>query len=297
MNLFDKLTEEALKNQPNFSHLRIVVEKELLHHDILRVLRDNNLISSLTFIGGTCLRSCYGGVRLSEDLDFTGGADFSRDTLSAMGEILTKSLYDKYGLQVTVSEPIKDKQNVDTWKIKIQTRPESNNIPSQRINIDICALPSYEKQPMMLLNPYGVDMGTSGLIIQVQSREEIYTDKLIAFAFRPNRIKYRDLWDIIWLNEQGIKPRLPLIPKKLKDRGHTKTTFFSLFEKRIQLLKERPETALEFKHEMQRFLPIEHANKTLEQEHLWNFIIYLIEDLGAQIRKNWNQVWREAIVK
>ena len=30
MNLFDKLTEEALKNQPNFSHLRIVVEKRVV---------------------------------------------------------------------------------------------------------------------------------------------------------------------------------------------------------------------------------------------------------------------------
>ena len=63
----------------------------------------------------------------------------SRDTLSAMGEILTKSLYDKYGLQVTVSEPIKDKQNVDTWKIKIQTRPESNNIPFPAVLILIFA--------------------------------------------------------------------------------------------------------------------------------------------------------------
>lgn len=30
------------------------------------------------------------------------------------------------------------------------------------------------KRPMILLNTYGVDMGTSGLIIQAQSREEVY---------------------------------------------------------------------------------------------------------------------------
>lgn len=65
---------------------------------------------------------------------------------------------------------------------------------------------------MMLLNPYQVDMGTSGLIIQTQSREEIYADKLLAFTFRPNRIKYRDLWDISWLHHQGWKPKLELIP-------------------------------------------------------------------------------------
>lgn len=285
MNLFDKLVTEALKNQPNLSPLRVVVEKELLHHDILRVMRDKNLTAGLTFIGGTCLRVCYGGIRLSEDLDFTGGADFSRDELSTMGQVLTQSLQDKYGLQVTVSDPIKDKQNVDTWKIKIETRPEAKNLPAQRINIDICALPSYESHPMMLLNPYGVDMGTSGLIIQAQSREEIYADKLIAFALRPNRIKYRDLWDILWLHGQGLKPRLELIPKKLNDRHSTMEHFSDLFAERLRMLKEGTKMAEEFKQEMHRFLPIEHINKTLEQEGLWGFLTYLIEDLGSQIRR------------
>ena len=44
-------------------------------------------------------------------------------------------------------------------------------------------------------------MGTGGLIIQAESKEEIFADKLIAFALRPNRIKYRDLWDIVWLHQ------------------------------------------------------------------------------------------------
>ena len=283
MNLFDKLVTEALKNQPNLSPLRIVVEKELLHHDILKVLSNNNLLKNLTFIGGTCLRCCYGGVRLSEDLDFTGGSNFTRDSLATMGQVLIENLNNKYGLLVQVSEPIKDKQNVDTWKIKIETKPQQKNLPAQRINIDICALPSYEKYPMMLLNPYGVDMGTNGLFIQAQSREEIYTDKLLAFAFRPNRIKYRDLWDIVWLHGQGLKPRFALIPNKLKDRKYTIDYFLNLFDQRKKLLTERSETVLEFKQEMRRFLAAEQINNTLNQENLWDFVTYLIEDLGNQI--------------
>ena len=216
MNLFDQLVTEALKNQPNLSTLRVVVEKELLHHDILRVLSHNNLLKDLVFIGGTCLRCCYGGIRLSEDLDFTGGSSFTRESLSGMTQILIENLNDKYGLMVKVDEPIKDKKNVDTWKIKVETRPLHKHLPAQRINIDICAVPSYEKNPMLLLNPYGVDMGTSGLIIQAQSREEIYADKLLAFAFRPNRIKYRDLWDMVWLHQQTLKPKFELIPNKLQ---------------------------------------------------------------------------------
>lgn len=284
MSLFDKLVTEALKNQPHLSPLRIVVEKELLHHDILRILRDNNLVKNLTFIGGTCLRCCYGSIRLSEDLDFTGGSDFTREDLSTMGEALIQSLQDKYGLSIQVSEPIKDKQNVDTWIIKIVTRPQQKHLPAQRINIDICTIPSYEKHPMLLLNPYGVDMGTSGLIIQAQTREEIYTDKLLAFAFRPNRIKYRDLWDMVWLHGQGLKPRLELIPNKLKDRNHTMDYFLNSFDARKKLLTSRGEMAAEFKQEMRRFLSGEQINKTLEQENLWAFITYLIEDLNNQVK-------------
>lgn len=284
MNLFDQLVEEALRNQPTLSTLRVVVEKELLHHDILRVLSHNGLLANLTFMGGTCLRCCYGGIRLSEDLDFTGGSDFTRHSLSAMGQILIESLQDKYGLLIKVSEPVKDKKNVDTWKINVETRPEQKHLPAQRINIDICAVPSYEKKPMMLLNLYGVDMGTSGLIIQAQSREEIYGDKLIAFAFRPNRIKYRDIWDIVWLHQQGLKPRFELIPQKLQDRNQTLDYFLSLFNARKQLLMENKQISLDFKQEMRRFLSVDQVNQIIEKEDLWDFIIYLIEDLSNQIR-------------
>ena len=283
MNLFDRLVTEALKNQPKLSTLRIVVEKELLHHDILKILSHNNLLKDLTFIGGTCLRACYGAVRLSEDLDFTGGSNFSRKSLANMGQVLIDSLQNKYGLLVKVSEPIKDKQNVDTWKIKIQTKPKQKNLPSQHINIDICAVTSYEKRPMMLINPYGVDLGTSGLIIQSQSLEEIYTDKLLAFALRTNRIKYRDLWDIIWLHNRGLKPAFHLVLAKLKNRNISLNDFLYLFNERKKLLIENRSIQLEFKQEMCRFLPTEQIDNILQQNNLWDFLIFLITDLGDKI--------------
>ena len=69
MSLFEQLVNEALRNQNGLGPLQAVVEKELLHHDILREMSRAGLLASLTFIGGTCLRACYGSSRLSEDLD------------------------------------------------------------------------------------------------------------------------------------------------------------------------------------------------------------------------------------
>ena len=84
MSLFDQLVDVALRTRADLSPLRPVVEKELLHHDILREVSEAGLLAGLTFIGGTCLRACYGSARLSEDLDFTGGSDFRRGDLAGL---------------------------------------------------------------------------------------------------------------------------------------------------------------------------------------------------------------------
>ena len=155
----------------------------------------------------------------------------------------------------------------------------------QRINLDICALPSYEKQPMLLINHYGVELGTSGLIVQAESREEIYTDKLIAFALRPNRIKYRDLWDIIWLHQKGITPNFNLIPKKINDRKRDTKEFMTLFNQRYQSLINDTKQEKEFYKEMQRFLPPQEVEKVITQKDFWLVLSHLIKMQGEDIKK------------
>ncbi len=282
MSLFDQLVDVALQNQQALAPLRPVVEKELLQRDILRELSSAGLLAGLTFMGGTCLRACYGSNRLSEDLDFTGGADFSRDSLREVSSTLVKSLAAKYGLQIEVSEPVRETGNVDTWKLKVQTRPGRSDLPAQRINIDVCAIPSYEPRPMLLLNPYGVDMGTSGLIVQAQSRAEIFADKLVAFALRPNRIKNRDLWDIAWLHQEAIAPSLNLIPRKLQDHRCEVERYAKLLNERCQMLISQPELAADFRQEMRRFLPAQIVQQTADKPEFWQFITQLMQDLCAQ---------------
>ncbi len=276
MSLFERLVAQALKTQDELTPLQTVVEKELLHHDILREMSTAGLLDSLTFIGGTCLRSCYGSNRLSEDLDFTGGKDFKRETLTHLGTLLIKRLQVKYNLKVEVSEPVKESGNVDTWKLKITTQPQLGNLPRQRIHIDICSIPSYDRRPMILRNHYGVEMGTSGLIIQAQSREEILADKLVAFALRPNRIKNRDLWDIGWLKQQNISLPLKLVPKKIADHQYSLEDFLKLLQDRDQQLHGDPNVRKNFIHEMRRFLPPQIAADTVENENFWIYLINLL---------------------
>lgn len=281
MSLFDELVNEALKNKQDLAPLRVVVEKELLHHDIMLALGSAGMLVKLTFIGGTCLRACYGSNRLSEDLDFTGGADFNRESLAELAHVLVTTLKTKYGIEVEVSEPVREQGNVDTWKLRVQTRPGRKDMPAQRINIDVCSIPSYHPQPMQLLNPYGVDMGTSGLILQAETREEIYADKIVAFALRPNRIKNRDLWDMVWLRQQGIAPQLDLIAIKLSDHHCEQKDFLRLFRERSSLLDADPKFVIEFRKEMSRFLPAELVAQTVNEPAFWTFVVGHIRDLYA----------------
>lgn len=282
MSLFDQLVNEALRSRAELTSLRPVVEKELLHHDILREMSEAGLLTGLTFIGGTCLRACYGSARLSEDLDFTGGSRFKKSDLAELARVLTERLQTRYGLPVNVSEPVKTGGKVSTWKLTIETRPGQKHLPAQRIHLDICAIPSHDPRPMMLRNLYGIDLGTSGLILQAQSREEILADKIIALAFRENRIKNRDLWDIAWLTQQGVELPTKLIPLKLQDHQRTSTEFITSLSERTASLQTQPAMREDFMKEMRRFLPAATVRDTIEKEAYWSFMADLVDELGKK---------------
>jgi predicted nucleotidyltransferase component of viral defense system len=277
MNLLEKTVEAALETAPAYTALRPVVEKELLHHDVLREMNKAGYLAGLTFIGGTCLRSCYGSERLSEDLDFSGGFDFKREDLAALGRRLKDALESKYDLPVSVSEPEKETGNTDTWKIKIITRPERPGFPAQKIHIDICALPSYNRKPVMLKHNYGVESGTTGLILYAEDLSEILADKIIAIALRPNRVKNRDLWDVVWLNQRNTPFSRELLEKKLSDRKMSVPEFSFAYTRRLESLKDRQAA---FLAEMRRFLSPAAFTPELTSAIWWEHLLALLRDLG-----------------
>lgn len=93
---FDALVEEATR-QGGLANLRPVVEKELLHYDILFCLSEAGLLKGLIFQGGTSLRLCYGSNRFSEDLDFAGGRDFCSADLIKIKSCIEDYLGDVMG--------------------------------------------------------------------------------------------------------------------------------------------------------------------------------------------------------
>lgn len=279
MDLFNALVDEAIRTQEELVALRPVVEKEILHHDILRELSHADLLQKLTFIGGTCLRACYGSNRLSEDLDFTGGANFNKTELERLKETLETRLQEKYEVPITVTEPKAEKQgNVDTWKLSVNTQPQRPDMPAQKIHLDICAVPSYQVVPRTIRNHYGINLGTESLIINAQTREEIFADKLLAFAMRPGRLKHRDLWDIAWLSQGGIEPAYELIDAKLEDHAVAKEAFLETTNERLKLLENDEQQQKDFIYEMSRFIPPDRLNRTVRQDGFWRYLVSIVTE-------------------
>jgi len=279
------MVNSEIEQSSDLAPVRVVVDSELLHHDIIREMSRAGLLEQLTFMGGTCLRACYGSNRLSEDLDFTGGDHFNKSSLDDLATVLTRQLHTKYGLSIEVTEPTRASGNVDTWKFKIITRPEDRSLPTQRINIDICSIPSYDKKPAVLRNHYGIDMGTANLILQIESREEIFADKIVAFALRPNRIKHRDLWDIAWLTQNNITLPTALVWNKVTDHQQDEKQFIQKLETRLQLLNHDTALGQTFQQEMLRFLPAKVSQQSIAVDGFWQYIQQTVNDACATLTR------------
>lgn len=172
-----------------------------------------------------------------------------------------------------MTEPTKEMGNTETWKIKVITRPERPDFPAQKINIDICMLPSRERKVSMLKNPYGIDMGTDGVLLYAESLSEILCDKVIAFARRPNRVKNRDLWDIHWLSQKNVSLKKDLLLQKLDDRKIAEADFWEQYKARCGQIKAGQK---DFLFEMRRFLAPSAFSEQFVSAMWWEYLCNLL---------------------
>lgn len=251
-----------------------VIEKELLHYEILQALEAKGLLETLVFQGGTCLRLCHGADRYSEDLDFAGGSDFDgRSLLEAKTEI-EQMLERRYDVEVRVSEPkrsILDARDtgvtVENWRISVITAAARPDVPQQRISIQIASVPAYTRELRSLsVNYADLPASYSNVILISESLEEICADKLLSFVCS-GHIRHRDLWDLRWLARRpgfdGAK--IPaLVRRKILDYREMER-FSDMLSNRVSAVSEIINGA-EFMAQMRRFLPSSIIDETLARE-------------------------------
>ena len=283
---FSDLVELAMRD-PQLHGVRPVVEKELLHYDILFALDKEQLLEGIVFQGGTSLRLCHGSRRFSEDLDFAGGVDFSFPKLARMKECIEDHLVRRYGLEVSVKEPKQTSPslvNVATWQIKIRTAPERPHLPKQMIKLEVANIPAHTREPKHLSRNYDfLPQGYEDFFIMTESREEIMADKLLALPVvaTQGRYRYRDIWDLGFLATQKIKPDSELVQRKIEDYGVT--NYDAALDNIISRLPEVIH-GTDFVSEMQRFLPPSIVDETLNRAVFGQWLQSTLSDMFVNVR-------------
>lgn len=285
---FRVLVEQAMKVAGR-QHMRLVIEKELLHYDILFALDKEGLLDKLTFQGGTSLRLCYGGSRFSEDLDFTGGRDFASADLMNMRDCIEQSIGTRYKLEVTVKTPKQMKEEphyqglkIDKWQIAVVTAPEQKHMPKQKIKIEVANIPSYSRAPVALINNYHfLPDGYKDLLIMTESLDELMADKLVSLVNCQKYIRYRDIWDLRWLKQQGATINMTWIGQKLID--YSSDDYAENLELRLVNLPEIIHSEA-FRAEMARFTPMDVQQRTLQKDKFYDFLVNEIRGLLEQVK-------------
>lgn len=249
-----------------------VIEKELIHYDIIRAMSENGFLEHLCFQGGTSLRLCYGSERFSEDLDFTGGLHFDYTAMNQLKECVEDYLSGRYNLSVEVKPPKEKKDtgvSVSSWQVKVITAPDRPDIPSQKIKIEVANVPSYTRDLVQISENYQLSIGTP-LIIGVQSMEEVMADKLLALPASENPIRYRDIWDLHWMSMNRVKPNTGFLEHKIQDYGVT--GYQEKLKNRIDSLPNII-NGPEFMNQMSRFIRRETMENSIAKEDFRSALI------------------------
>ncbi|MBM7070746.1 nucleotidyl transferase AbiEii/AbiGii toxin family protein [Shewanella sp. 202IG2-18] len=279
---FDALVELAM-SQGKIKNMRPVVEKELLHYDILFALDEAKLLDKLVFQGGTSLRLCRDSNRYSEDLNFAGGKNFNSKMLADIKHVIEKYIGNRYGLEVSVKEPSSLKQdpkyaelNIDKWQISVVTSPTQKHLPKQRVKLEVANIPAYTKEPLPLNSNYDfLPDGYSSTLIFTESLNEVMADKIISLPATQKYVRHRDVWDLVFLHRKGAKVDKNLVSKKIED--YKLDGFIDMLDNRIASL-EQIVFGAPLSDEMKRFLPLDIFEATLATD---KFKTYMLSTLTA----------------
>jgi hypothetical protein len=275
----DALVDAAISEAPDLAPLRPVVEKELLHYEILRALDQAGLLDQLTFQGGTSLRLCHGAPRFSEDLDFAGGPAFAAGDVEGMARAIESLIERDFGLDVRVKAPTGKQESertadvaVSRWQVIVTTAPARPDLPRQRIRLEIANVPAYSSELRPLRRNYAaLPDGYEDILVPVESLSEVLCDLT----------RHRDLWDLPWLQQQGATIDPEWLRAKVADYGLI--DYQGALGRRLAVLPDDI-NAEAFSAQMARFLPPAVIERTIARRGFLDYLVSANQSLLEQAR-------------
>ena len=195
------------------------VAREYLQARILAALQRAGAMTSLAFLGGTCLRFLYDLPRYSEDLDFTQQGDPAKSLRDYAPSVLSGLTAENYQAEAR----IRDHRVVHRALVRfpgllhdIGLSPDPSEVLAIRIEVDTNP-PSGARTDITLVRRH------TTLRLHHHDRASLMAGKLAAVLQRP-WTKGRDLFDLSWYlaNPQWPPPNLNHLNAALRQGGWEK---------------------------------------------------------------------------
>lgn len=172
---------------------------------------------------------------------------------------------------------------VAKWQISIETAPQQSDFPRQRINIEIANVPAYTRELMPLRLNYDFLLGYGAVLVNVESLNEIMADKVIAYPAATKYVRFRDIWDLAWLSQQGAKLDPALVKLKMVD--YQIADFPALLQSAIARLPEVV-ASKGFMDQMLRFIDSDTIAATLDKPQFLEYLVNVVSALFVAMARH-----------
>ncbi|QQN34775.1 MULTISPECIES: nucleotidyl transferase AbiEii/AbiGii toxin family protein [Rahnella] len=196
-----------------------------------------------------------------------------------------------FGFAISVKAPEElrqlpdyDQINIDRWQITIETSPQQSHIARQRIKIEIANIEAYTRNTLPLGRNYFVlPDGYNDTLIYVETLEEVMADKLVAFPATQTHIRYRDMWDLVWLYQQGARINRLLLLNKIAD--YRVENYADKTREKLKSLDEIMRNGV-FHNEMRRFIPADIFERTLKSKKFNGYFLTTLSSILKEALSN-----------
>ena len=249
-------SEMIVAGDPALADIAPAIENELLAMATLDTIHTHRLVpAEAVFIGGTALRLCYGSPRFSDDLHFHAPPNVHFESIDA--EVLARELGAVVGAEIAINHPTSECTST-LVRINAALPERTRDRGRPRTRIDMARKRQVDAHDTIVLFKMagGAVAGLGDLAEPcarlVSSREEILVDKHLALVGRSRRVKNRDLFDIMWLHQQGVAFQPDMLAEKLPQAAHN--DFADALHDRAEAGRHAIAEGL-YNAELERYLP------------------------------------------
>jgi predicted nucleotidyltransferase component of viral defense system len=164
---------------------------------VMEALDETGFLDQAVLQGGSCILGCYGGQRISRDLDFAVGDGVDGNTIRDASRLLLERLSSEFGSETVVRPPTdNDSSFVSRWSIAVRQPGTTPDVPKFRTKVEMARVPTITcDSSYWTPNPNA----NSNIIVYCEGREEILADKIISLTMTESHVRWRDVWDISFL--------------------------------------------------------------------------------------------------